>query len=75
MVYTNRDFRIVQMQAAVFTPGHQLSGRRVLVTMLQRWGELFDGDPFALPTAALNGMPLRPPRQHLALQAWRKVPY
>lgn len=59
--HMNRDFRIIQMQAAVFTPGSQLATTRVLVTMLQHYGELFDGDPFVLPTTVINGVPIAVP--------------
>jgi hypothetical protein len=39
------EFRLVQAQAAVFTPGLELRTARVLAKLLTAFGQLFDGEP------------------------------
>lgn len=48
-VITARDFRLLEYQTVVFTPGLQFIQNKLLSALLGKWGELFDGDPIKLP--------------------------
>lgn len=58
MDLSHRDFAIVLAQAVVFTPGGQVAMPRILIGLLERWADLFDGEPVSLP----NNTPLEFPR-------------
>lgn len=48
---TAKDFDLVECQVTLFTPALQFLPNKVLVALLEEWGEVFNGDPIVIPAS------------------------
>jgi len=46
---TTIDFEITSVQATVFTPSLSFSASRLLASVLEKWGDVFDSPPISMP--------------------------
>jgi hypothetical protein len=60
------DFRTIQIQASIFTPGLQFRSAKVLTHLLSEHGDKFDGDPSIAPSPI--GLPKLPIQIHFGPQ-------
>jgi hypothetical protein len=48
---TAKDFGLIECQVALFTPALRFLPNKVLVALLEEWGEVFNGDPIVIPAS------------------------
>jgi hypothetical protein len=68
-----KDFRVATLQVSVYTPGLHFQSGKLLVYLITRWGNEFDGEPITLPVpsdapAEIPHVVLKSEDSRLALQ-------
>jgi hypothetical protein len=66
-----KDFRVIKIQASLFTPGLQFRAAKVLGQLLSEYNSVFDGDPVSMPVA--QGLPREVPQVILTSADGKKV--